>query len=189
MGDVEVFLLDPTNPHEGKATVSVLGGLDALAKLEDGPLVRMHSRCVYGEIVGSTDCDCGPQLETSKQRIREEGVGILFYLDQEGRGAGLTIKAKGYQLKEQEGLDTAEAYERLGVPFDQREYGHVVRFLLDHSITKVRLMSNNPRKISALEAAGITVIPVSLIVGVGSDNIEYLRTKRDKAGHLLPSDL
>ncbi|HSA84043.1 MAG TPA: GTP cyclohydrolase II [Patescibacteria group bacterium] len=186
---VDKFVLNSATPGEGRMIVSALGGFDANAALEHGPLVRMHSACVYGEVLQSTDCDCGPQLEAAKSRMRGEGTGILFYLHQEGRGAGLPTKAKAYELQESEGLDTKEAYERLGVPFDQREYRHCAVVLRDNGITKVRLMSNNPHKIQALEEAGISVVRVPLIVGVTEQNLPYLRTKRDKAGHLFPKTL
>lgn len=189
IGTVEIFQLNPENPLEGKADVTVFGGFDGLPKSEGGPLIRMHSSCLYGEVLQSLDCDCGPQLDTARQRILDEGGGILFYLYQEGRGAGLLTKASGYAISESEGVDTMEAYRKMGVPFDQRHYGHCARFLLANGITNVRLMSNNPRKIGALEKSGITVTRSPLIVGVNDHNIEYLRTKRDKGEHLFPKDL
>lgn len=131
-----LYHLESSNAFEGVATVSVLGDLATLAQTDNGPLVRMHSACVYGEVLGSTDCECGPQLDTARQRIIDAGAGILFYLHQEGRGAGLVVKARGYELKDARGLNTAAAYAEMGVPFDQRQYGHCARFLLRRGINK-----------------------------------------------------
>jgi len=152
---------------------------------EDGPLIRLHSSCIYSETLGSTDCDCYRQLRYAQKAIKAEGTGILVYLKaQEGRGAGLLAKASGYLLKDCEGLDTAEAYEKLGQAFDTRDYTQEVAFLVDKGITKVRLLSNNPRKIKALEDAGIRVTRVPVVIPSKRYN-DYLNVKRLKGGHLI----
>ncbi len=192
--ELKVYSLYPHNQQEGEGIALVWGNLEDLKQLDDdppdqGPLVRMHSKCTYGEVFKSLDCDCGPQLEAAQAMMDTEGRGILFYLEgHEGRGAGSYAKAWGYALKEQKGLDTAAAYEWMGLSADIRQYGHCARFLIEDSITNIRLLSNNLRKIGALSIQGIAVARVPLILTAAS-NLAYLRTKRDKFGHLLPDDL
>jgi 3,4-dihydroxy 2-butanone 4-phosphate synthase/GTP cyclohydrolase II len=188
MGATVVYELQHVNQAEGYGTAQVLGRLPDLAAMPEGPLVRIHSRCVYGEVFDSVECDCGPQFRVSRRLMAQDGAGIFFYLEgQEGRGAGLSNKAEGYKLTQTEGLDTYRAYERLGVPFDQREYGHCARFLEWAGISKVRLLTNNQHKIGELGLAEVVRVP--LIVGVSSANVEYLRTKRDVDGHLFSEDM
>jgi 3,4-dihydroxy 2-butanone 4-phosphate synthase/GTP cyclohydrolase II len=149
------------------------------------PLVRIHSQCLTGEIFGSSRCDCGQQLELAFDRIGAEGVGVLIYQFAEGRGIGLMNKLVAYELQDS-GHDTVEANHQLGFDADLRSYalcGAVLRYF---GIRKVRLMSNNPQKVAGLTAAGIEEIQRVPIEVPASDSSEsYLRTKRDKLGHLL----
>jgi 3,4-dihydroxy 2-butanone 4-phosphate synthase / GTP cyclohydrolase II len=151
-------------------------------------LVRMHSECITGEAFGSKKCECGPQLEYALDRIAAdlEGGVVIYLRGQEGRGIGLLNKLKAYALQDQ-GMDTVEANLALGLPSEAREYGAAVSILRDLGIRSVRLMSNNPAKIDALEMAGISVTEyVPIIVGQENENAGYLETKREKMGHILP---
>jgi 3,4-dihydroxy 2-butanone 4-phosphate synthase / GTP cyclohydrolase II len=151
-------------------------------------LVRMHSECITGEAFGSKKCECGPQLDYALDAIaRDPEGGVVIYLrGQEGRGIGLLNKLKAYALQDT-GMDTVEANLALGLPSEAREYGAAVSILRDLGIKTVRLMSNNPAKIDALEMAGISVTEyVPIIVGQEDENVGYLETKRDKMGHILP---
>jgi 3,4-dihydroxy 2-butanone 4-phosphate synthase/GTP cyclohydrolase II len=151
-------------------------------------LVRMHSECITGEAFGSKKCECGPQLEYALDRIAAdpEGGVVIYLRGQEGRGIGLLNKLKAYALQDQ-GMDTVEANLALGLPSEAREYGAAVSILSDLGIKSVRLMSNNPAKIDALEMAGISVTEyVPIIVGQENENAGYLETKREKMGHILP---
>jgi 3,4-dihydroxy 2-butanone 4-phosphate synthase/GTP cyclohydrolase II len=151
-------------------------------------LVRMHSECITGEAFGSKKCECGPQLDYALDAIdRDPEGGVVIYLrGQEGRGIGLLNKLKAYALQDQ-GMDTVEANLALGLPSEAREYGAAVSILRDLGIKTVRLMSNNPAKIDALEMAGISVTEyVPIIVGQEDENAGYLETKREKMGHILP---
>jgi 3,4-dihydroxy 2-butanone 4-phosphate synthase/GTP cyclohydrolase II len=151
-------------------------------------LVRMHSECITGEAFGSKKCECGPQLDYALDAIASdpEGGVVIYLRGQEGRGIGLLNKLKAYALQDQ-GMDTVEANLALGLPSEAREYGAAVSILRDLGIKTVRLMSNNPAKIDALEMAGISVTEyVPIIVGQEDENAGYLETKRDKMGHLLP---
>jgi len=157
---------------------------------EEPILVRVHSGCVTGDILHSLRCDCGAQLAVALQRIQREGRGVLLYLQgQEGRGIGLTNKIRAYALQEQ-GMDTVEANQHLGFPADMRDYGIGAQILHDLGVRKMRLMTNNPRKRSALRGYGLTVEEiVPLSGGVNEENQRYLETKRDRLGHMLPEDL
>lgn len=149
------------------------------------PLLRIHSQCLTGEVFGSLRCDCGPQLELALSRIAESGRGLLIYDPQEGRGIGILNKLKAYQLQD-DGADTVEANQRLGFGADERDYGHCVAVLRHFGLTKVRMLSNNPRKVGALESAGIEVVErVACNAEVGELALAYLRTKRDKLGHRI----
>jgi len=151
-------------------------------------LVRMHSECITGEAFGSKKCECGPQLDYALDAIASdpEGGVVIYLRGQEGRGIGLLNKLKAYALQDQ-GMDTVEANLALGLPSEAREYGAAVSILRDLGIKTVRLMSNNPAKIDALEMAGISVTEyVPIIVGQEDENVGYLETKRDKMGHILP---
>jgi 3,4-dihydroxy 2-butanone 4-phosphate synthase/GTP cyclohydrolase II len=151
----------------------------------DGVLVRLHSECLTGDVFGSERCDCGDQIRQSMKMIDEWGKGILVYMHQEGRGIGLTNKIKAYALQDQ-GRDTVEANLELGFKEDLRDYGIGAQILRDLRVETVRLLTNNPRKITGLETYGLKVVErVPLEVPPRETNIHYLRTKQSKLGHLL----
>jgi GTP cyclohydrolase II len=148
------------------------------------PLVRIHSQCLTGDVFGSLRCDCRLQLELALTKIGEEGAGILLYEQQEGRGIGLMAKLKAYELQDK-GLDTVEANEELGFEADYREYELPARVLKMLGVSQVKLMTNNPEKVSALESAGITVVErVSAEVAPQETFAAYLKTKHEKMGHI-----
>ncbi len=148
-------------------------------------LVRVHSKCLTGDVFGSERCDCGPQLHAALRQIEREGKGVLVYLDQEGRGIGLVNKLKAYNLQDQ-GLDTAEANVKLGFKPDLRDYGIGAQILRDLGVRKMRLLTNNPKKIVGLEGYGLEVVErVPIEMPPTARNRAYLVTKRDKFGHLL----
>jgi 3,4-dihydroxy 2-butanone 4-phosphate synthase/GTP cyclohydrolase II len=150
-------------------------------------LVRVHSRCLTGDVFHSARCDCGAQLDAAMQRIAEEGRGVLLYLNQEGRGIGLANKIRAYELQEQ-GLDTVEANERLGFKPDQRDYGIGVQILKDLGVRSMRLLSNNPRKLVGLEGYGLSVAEwLPLEIPASDHSRDYLRVKKQKLGHKLSS--
>ena len=153
------------------------------------PLVRLHSECLTGDVFGSLRCDCGPQLDGALARMTQDaragGWGVLLYLRQEGRGIGLANKMRAYRLQDQ-GFDTLEANERLGLPSEARDFAVAGRMLALLGIDTVRLLTNNPAKVAALEAAGIRVAAREPLAPAGNvHNFRYLATKRDRAGHLL----
>jgi GTP cyclohydrolase II len=149
------------------------------------PLVRLHSECLTGDVFGSLKCDCGPQLKEALHIIGQSGGGVLLYLRQEGRGIGLINKIRAYSLQDR-GLDTVDANLRLGFADDERDYGHAAAMLHAIGVDKVRLLTNNPRKVKGLEAAGIEVIErVSHHMPANPHNADYLETKRKRSGHLL----
>ena len=148
-------------------------------------LVRLHSACFTGDVLGSLKCDCGPQLRSALSQMGSEGQGILLYLNQEGRGIGLTNKMRAYALQDK-GFDTVEANHRLGFEDDERDFRIGAALLREMGISQIRLMTNNPRKIEMMEKQGITVVErVPLMVGEGAENRAYLATKAAKSGHLL----
>ena len=150
-------------------------------------LVRVHSKCLTGDVFHSARCDCGPQLDTAMQRVAEEGRGVLLYLNQEGRGIGLVNKIRAYELQDQ-GLDTVEANERLGFKADQRDYGIGAQILSDLGVKTMRLLTNNPRKFVGLQGYGLAVSEaVPLEIPASDHTRRYLKTKKDKLGHKLSS--
>jgi 3,4-dihydroxy 2-butanone 4-phosphate synthase / GTP cyclohydrolase II len=151
-----------------------------------GPvLVRLHSECLTGDVFGSCRCDCGEQLDDSLRYLQREGRGILLYLRQEGRGIGLTNKAQAYALQDR-GLDTVEANLALGFPADMRDYSDAAEMLLDLGVRRVRLLTNNPAKVAGLARMGIDVVEVlPLQIRPNSHNLEYLKTKQEKMGHMI----
>lgn len=157
-------------------------------KLEEEITVRVHSECLTGDLLGSLRCDCGPQLHAAMEAIKTAGKGVLLYIRQEGRGIGLENKLKAYQLQEA-GLDTVEANEKLGYPADMREYGMGAQILNDLGVRKMRLLTNNPKKLAGLHGYGLEIVEqVPLHVGAQEHNERYLNTKRDKLGHLFPAE-
>ena len=151
--------------------------------VKDGSLVRIHSRCMYSEVFASRECDCGWQLRRSRQLLTVHG-GVLIYLDQEGRGAGLRAKADAYRLTQEEGLDTYQAYEKLGLPADLRDYADAAQLLKEIGLSAVRLLTNNPDKVEAVQKAGIAVNRVPLKADPTPTTIAYLQAKK-RHGHLL----
>ena len=151
-------------------------------------LVRVHDQCVTGDVFGSLRCDCGEQLEEAIRRVAEEGRGVIVYMDQEGRGIGLHNKIRAYRLQD-DGLDTVEANEALGLPADRRDYGIGMQILVDLGVKRLRLMTNNPIKRSGLEGFGLEVVErVPIEVPPNVHNAGYLKTKREKMGHFLESE-
>jgi 3,4-dihydroxy 2-butanone 4-phosphate synthase/GTP cyclohydrolase II len=152
---------------------------------EDPILVRVHSSCLTGDIFGSCRCDCGPQLHAAMERIEKEGKGVIVYLNQEGRGIGLLNKLKAYKLQEN-GMDTVEANEALGFGMDERDYGVGAQILRDLNISKIKLMTNNPKKRAGLMGFGLEIVEnVSLQIKSNKHNSLYLKTKKEKLGHSL----
>ncbi len=170
---------------DGKVHVALVKG-----KVDDGEpvLVRVHSECLTGDVFGSFRCDCGDQLHSSMKMIEQEGRGVLLYMRQEGRGIGLVNKIKAYRLQD-EGKDTVEANEMLGFKPDLRDYGIGAQILVDLGIKKMRLLTNNPKKIVGLAGYGLEIVErVPIEIQPNEVNIHYLRTKRDKLGHLILMD-
>ncbi|MFZ0299307.1 MAG: GTP cyclohydrolase II [Candidatus Sulfotelmatobacter sp.] len=165
-----------------EAVALVMGDVHSTA-----PLVRVHSQCLTGDVFHSLRCDCRQQLEMALSMIRDAGAGILIYEQQEGRGIGLMPKLQAYELQDS-GLDTVEANERLGFKADHRDFALPGRILKALGVNKVRLLSNNPEKIEALERAGIEVVErVPCEVEPSTHAEEYLKTKKEKLGHLFSS--
>ena len=169
-----------------------LGGIgipneDGEVPVQDEPtLVRIHSECLTGDVFGSRLCDCGDQLQQAMARIAEEGRGAVIYMRQEGRGIGLSNKIRAYRLQQEEGLDTVEANVKLGFEPDLRDYGIGAQIMVDLGLRQVRLMTNNPRKVVALEGYGLTIVErVPIVVPPRPENERYLHTKRVKLGHIL----
>jgi 3,4-dihydroxy 2-butanone 4-phosphate synthase/GTP cyclohydrolase II len=160
-------------------------------------LVRVHDQCVTGDVFSSLRCDCGEQKDASLQKIADEGRGVFIYMDQEGRGIGLHNKLRAYRLQEEEGLDTYEANEALGLPAESRDWGIGAQIIVDLGVSQLRLMTNNPAKIRELDAVGalrgagldgyglevVERVPIEVLAN--PHNIRYLQAKRDKMGHIL----
>src|ERR671932_1115024 len=179
-GTFGMFVYD-TADHKEHVALTV-GAIDG-----GGPvLVRAHSECLTGDVFGSSRCDCGEQLDESLRFLQEQGRGVLLYLRQEGRGIGLAKKISAYALQEK-GLDTVEANLALGLPDDVRDYRVAAEMLLDLGVRRARLLTNNPAKVEGLERHGVEVVErVPLRSSPNPSNLGYLRTKREKMGHLFP---
>lgn len=173
-----------SNDVDGREHVALVRGD---VKGQDDVLVRVHSKCLTGDVFGSARCDCGAQLEAAMLKVTEHGSGVIVYLDQEGRGIGLLNKLRAYQLQD-EGHDTVEANQILGFPPDLRNYGIGAQILADLGLRKIRIMTNNPKKLSGLEGFGLEITGrVPLETEATRINQGYLDTKRDKLGHMLKS--
>jgi 3,4-dihydroxy 2-butanone 4-phosphate synthase/GTP cyclohydrolase II len=154
-------------------------------KKDEPVMVRVHSSCVTGDIFGSCRCDCGPQLHAAMQMVEREGKGIVLYMKQEGRGIGLMNKLRAYKLQE-EGLDTVEANLQLGFEMDSRDYGIGAQILSDLGVTKIRLITNNPKKRVGLMGYGLEIVDnIPIEITPNPHNVKYLQTKRDKLGHMI----
>ncbi len=151
-------------------------------------LVRIHSQCLTGDVFASIKCDCGPQLHAAMQMVEAEGRGAIVYQQQEGRGIGILNKIRAYALQD-EGADTVEANEKLGFQIDARDYQQCAEILFDLGLCKVKVISNNPDKLKALENAGLTIVErIPIEVETDPPAAHYLRTKKEKLGHLLDID-
>lgn len=155
---------------------------------KENVLVRVHSECLTGDVFGSQRCDCGSQVHRAMEMVDREGQGVILYMRQEGRGIGLANKIKAYHLQD-DGMDTVEANIELGFPPDLRDYGIGAQILVDLGLHKIRLLTNNPKKLIGLDGYGLEIVErVPIEVEPHEDNVEYLRAKRDKMGHLILSN-
>ncbi len=202
MGDHPSVLLSGNATHElsrnGQTLslrVAEIGGTAGRGHLlvfgdpnpDDSCLVRIHSRCLYGEMLRSDDCDCGPELDISLDLISNAGSGVLIYLEQEGRGMGLLAKARGYRYSQEHRVDTFTAYKELGFPADARTYTHAVESLRELGFSKIRLLTNNPEKIAAVREGGMAVAVEHLhIRGLDQRVRDYLEAKRRHRRHMIP---
>jgi 3,4-dihydroxy 2-butanone 4-phosphate synthase/GTP cyclohydrolase II len=189
-GEFDLFVyksvVDP-EPHlalcMGGVGIEVNG---AIPEQAEPVLVRVHSECLTGDVFDSQRCDCGSQLHQAMEQVKEAGKGVVLYMRQEGRGIGLLAKLRAYQLQQTEGLDTVEANKRLGFGPDLRHYGIGAQILFDLGVRQIRLLTNNPKKTVGLHGYGLRIVErVPIVVPANQNNLHYLKTKRDKMGHLL----
>ena len=179
-GDFELYLY--RSRIDGQHHLALVRG-DVAGK--KGVLVRVHSECLTGDVFGSRRCDCGPQLHQAMAQVAEAGLGVIVYMRQEGRGIGLPAKIRAYKLQEG-GFDTVEANLALGFPMDLREYGLGAQILVDLGLKTIRLLTNNPKKVVGLEGYGLEIVEqLPIRVKANRHNAKYLRTKREKLGHLI----
>jgi 3,4-dihydroxy 2-butanone 4-phosphate synthase/GTP cyclohydrolase II len=181
-GEFDCFVFESVLDDIDQHVAFVMGEVDG----HDNVLVRVHSECLTGDVFGSLRCDCGPQLASAMQKVAEAGRGVVIYLTgHEGRGIGLGHKIRAYSLQEQ-GLDTVDANVELGLPVDSREYGIGAQILVDLGITTMRLMTNSPQKFGGLEGYGLSIVErVPLEIQPNAHNVNYLRAKKNRLGHLL----
>jgi GTP cyclohydrolase II len=180
-GLFKAAVFEDSEAKSGEVLVLMRGSLGG----EVVPLVRLHSECLTGDVLGSLRCDCGQQLAAAMELIAEAECGVLLYLPQEGRGIGLANKIRAYALQDR-GLDTVDANLALGLPVDRREYASAAAILRSLGVGQVRLLTNNPLKCAALERHGVRVVErVPIAVAPNAVNRDYLRTKADRMGHLL----
>ena len=179
-GDFKMHLYRSTLDNQHHLAL-VLGDVD---NAED-VLVRVHSECLTGDVFGSLRCDCGSQLQHSMQQVVEAGIGVIVYMRQEGRGIGLVPKIHAYKLQET-GLDTVEANKKLGYAMDLREYGLGAQILVDLGVRRIRLLTNNPKKVVGLDGYGLEIVEqLPIKISPNEHNQKYLDTKRDKMGHKI----
>ena len=177
----EFRLIGYEGTMDGSASVALVMG----EPWEEDALVRVHSQCLTGDVFASLRCDCGDQLDAALRMIAEEGKGVFLYIQQEGRGIGLVNKIRAYALQDK-GRDTVEANEELGFPADLRDYGIGAQILADLGLHRIRLLTNNPRKVVGLKAYGLEIVErVSIEIPPNKRNLEYLTAKRDKLGHIF----
>jgi 3,4-dihydroxy 2-butanone 4-phosphate synthase/GTP cyclohydrolase II len=176
---------------DGRTHMALTVGIPRVAEggtfppIDEPVLVRVHSQCLTGDAFGSLRCDCGPQLQMAMQQVQAVGRGIVLYISQEGRGIGLANKLRAYALQDM-GMDTVEANVHLGFRPDEREFGTGAQILHDLGVRRLRVLTNNPKKLAGLQGYGLEIVSqVSLVVGRNQHNQKYLDTKRDKMGHLL----
>jgi 3,4-dihydroxy 2-butanone 4-phosphate synthase/GTP cyclohydrolase II len=176
---------------DSRTHVALTVGIDRVGEngrfppIEQPVLVRVHSQCLTGDVFGSLRCDCGPQLHEAMQRVQKEGRGIVLYIGQEGRGIGLANKLRAYALQD-EGMDTVEANVHLGFRPDEREFGTGAQILHDLGARRLKVLTNNPKKLTGLQGYGLEIAEqIPLMVSPNPHNQKYLDTKRDKMGHLL----
>ena len=180
-GDFEIHGFE--DPDSGQEHIALTMG-DLTSPSDQAPLLRIHSECLTGDALFSQRCDCGPQLKKAMQSIAAEGRGVILYLRQEGRGIGLVNKIRAYHLQDL-GADTVEANHQLGFEADLREYDFCSDMLKQLGVTAVRLLTNNPKKLKALEGLGVTIeARVPLITELTPHNSDYFAVKQDKLGHL-----
>jgi 3,4-dihydroxy 2-butanone 4-phosphate synthase/GTP cyclohydrolase II len=189
-GDFDLFaytsVVDP-EPHLALCVGGVGVEVNGVVPLQPDPvLVRIHSQCLTGDIFESLLCDCGSQLHQAMEQVAQAGKGVILYMRQEGRGIGLLGKLQAYRLQQQEGLDTVEANKRLGFSPDLRHYGIGAQILVDLGVRQIRLLTNNPKKVIGLDGYGLRITErVPIQIPPNQKNREYLRTKKEKLGHLL----
>ena len=179
-------VVDP-EPHLALCMGGVGMEANGVVPVQNEPiLVRIHSQCLTGDILGSMLCDCGPQLHQAMAQVAEAGKGVVLYMRQEGRGIGLLPKLKAYKLQQEEKLDTVEANQKLGFPPDLRQYGIGAQILYDLGVRDIRLLTNNPRKVVGLEGYGLHIVEsIPIQIEPNQHNARYLKTKKDKLGHVL----